>query len=48
MKPRLRLKGGVWSCASYVMVAHPILLMELRIGYGYTAQEAWKDWEKQQ
>jgi hypothetical protein len=48
MKPRLRLKGRVWSCTQYGpwYVLHgkyiaPFRVME--VGYGYTPMAAWTD-----
>lgn len=40
-KPHLRLKGGVWSCASKPTVNR------WRIGFGYTPMEAYEDWSRQ-
>lgn len=50
MKPRIRLKHGVWSCASVKLYSygpfgtHPALYC----GYGYTPAEAFADWKAQQ
>lgn len=44
MKPRLRCKHGVWSCASYV-VEGVRRGRFAKIGYGYTPKEAYEDWE---
>jgi hypothetical protein len=43
VKPRLRFKGGVWSCASLMALGSNYW----RIGYGYTVHDAWDDWQKQ-
>lgn len=41
MKPRLRLKGGVWSCSSW----NPWPFGKVcSMGYGYTPREAYGDW----
>jgi hypothetical protein len=42
MKPRLRLKGRVWSCTKYMEDGEgwPFVL---EIGYGYTPMAAWTD-----
>jgi hypothetical protein len=42
MKPRLRLKGRVWSCTSYVDLSAGLICV-LEIGYGYTPMAAWTD-----
>lgn len=39
-KPRMRLKFGVWSCASGET------FKDFCIGYGYTAREAYEDWRQ--
>jgi hypothetical protein len=40
MKPRLRLKGRVWSCTQH----HPGYINFIQeIGYGYTPMAAWTD-----
>jgi hypothetical protein len=41
VKPRLRLKGRVWSCSYYSDALSPPMLVE--IGYGYTPMAAWTD-----
>jgi hypothetical protein len=46
MKPRLRVKWGVWSCASWT-IAPDVPVMLFRIGYGYTPEEAYIDWRAQ-
>ncbi len=38
MKPRLWLYKGIWHCQS-------MRLECLRIGLGYTREEAYRDWE---
>jgi hypothetical protein len=45
MKPRLRLKGRVWSCTQYDLVGYDGKFMPrvLEIGYGYTPMAAWTD-----
>ena len=40
MKPRLRLKGGVWGCVCWL---HGQIWAA---GYGYTPKEAYDEWEK--
>jgi hypothetical protein len=42
MKPRLRLKGRVWSC-SQSFVVRGSLTVVIEIGYGYTPMAAWID-----
>jgi hypothetical protein len=41
MKPRLRLKGRVWSCTAYYSASSWCCVRE--IGYGYTPLAAWID-----
>jgi hypothetical protein len=41
MKPRLRLKGRVWSCTKYMDFGGAVCVLE--IGYGYTPMAAWTD-----
>jgi hypothetical protein len=41
MKPHLRLKGRIWSCATYRWFDGRICVRE--IGYGYTPMAAWYD-----
>jgi hypothetical protein len=47
MKPRLRLKGRVWSCTAYDLVGYFIrgkfMPRVVEIGYGYTPLAAWID-----
>jgi hypothetical protein len=43
-KPRMRFKGGVWSCASLRMAGGSLFWC---VGYGYTPEEAFKDWRNQ-
>jgi hypothetical protein len=47
MKPRLRLKGRVWSCTQYEREAelpgNRWLARVVEIGYGYTPMAAWTD-----
>jgi hypothetical protein len=42
MKPRLRLKGRVWSCTAYRMVMEHWYAVQ-EVGYGYTPMAAWTD-----
>ena len=42
MKPRLYFKWHVWCCATIVNGRR------IRLGYGYTPADAYKDWEAQQ
>jgi hypothetical protein len=37
MKPRLRVKDGVWSCITWP---------DGPMGFGYTAKEAYDDWRR--
>lgn len=55
MKPRLRLRFGVWSCTwsrtdywTWSRQEFMDFSRRVHIGYGYTPQEAFRDWEKQQ
>jgi hypothetical protein len=41
MKPHLRLKGRIWSCATYRLFDGLFYVQE--IGYGYTPWTAWID-----
>jgi hypothetical protein len=47
MKPRLRLKGRVWSCTKYsetsIVCAPYWMRRVVEIGYGYTPMAAWTD-----
>lgn len=38
MKPHLRKKFGIWSCAS-------VEAGVLRLGYGYTPRMAYEEWQ---
>ena len=42
MKPRIRLRFGIWDCTTWDL-SYPIIFA----GYGYTPKEAWEDWLKQ-
>ena len=46
MKPRLRVKHGVWGCVSFRLGFFGF--RETVIGYGYTFEEAYEDWKEQQ
>lgn len=41
MKPRLRMRYGVWSCVSWRRVEWGLCAT---VGHGYTPREAYDDW----
>lgn len=47
-KPHFRMAGGVWSCVTYRMDKRSLFGAVFRIGMGYSWQEAWEDWKKQE
>lgn len=42
-KPRLMYRDRVWVCRSFIWLGG---MVGMRLGYGYTPQEAYADWKR--